>query len=58
MTNDDKNIRVWDLSTGKVKWNFDGLPGPLGNMAFSPDGRALAGHRAGVRIFKRPRFCA
>jgi WD40 repeat protein len=38
----DRTIKVWDLSTGKVKFNFDGLPGGVFSVAFSPDGRQLA----------------
>jgi WD40 repeat protein len=35
-------LRVWDVSTGKVQFTKTDLPGRVESLAYSPDGRAIA----------------
>ena len=39
----DSTIELWDLHTGKHKKTFDGPKGRMVSIAFSPDGKMLAG---------------
>ncbi len=40
--NSDKNIRVWDVSTGKLLESFSGHNRAVLSLSFSPDGKKLA----------------
>src|ERR1700733_13387496 len=42
VSNDDKTIRLWDMTTRKERVILRGLPGHVGSVAFSPDGNTLA----------------
>src|SRR5207237_1348369 len=38
-------LSLWEVATGKKRWQFDRLPAPVTALTFSPDGRLLAtGH--------------
>jgi RNA polymerase sigma factor (sigma-70 family) len=39
----DTGVRVWETATGKLLGRFDGSPSRVVKIAFSPDGRRLAG---------------
>jgi WD40 repeat protein len=38
----DKTARLWEVQSGQLKGTLQGHPGPVGILAFSPDGRLLA----------------
>src|SRR5262249_39214099 len=38
----DETLRVWDVATGKERWNWSIPPARVGGLAFSPDGTLLA----------------
>jgi WD40 repeat protein len=37
----DRLVRIWNLTTGKVIYTLRGHTEPVRNVAFSPDGRFL-----------------
>src|SRR5262249_40138915 len=39
----DKSVRVWDVKTGRELRTLAGSSGPVRGLAFSPDGKRLAG---------------
>jgi RNA polymerase sigma factor (sigma-70 family) len=41
LTNNGAGLRLWDVATGKLRWQWDGENG-LGETLFAPDGRTLA----------------
>src|SRR5262249_14764840 len=40
----DNTVRLWSLATGLEIFTMDQPPGTIRNLAFSPDGRHLAGY--------------
>jgi WD40 repeat protein len=38
----DKTVRLWDLTTGRLRHRLDAHDRPVAALAFSPDGRTLA----------------
>ena len=40
---DDKTLKVWDATTGQETLTLRGHTGRVSSLAFSPDGRRLAG---------------
>jgi WD40 repeat protein len=52
--NDDRDVRLWDLTTGKATTRLSGLEKPASKMAVSADGKtlaALAGDGTSVRVW-------
>jgi len=39
---DDKTVKLWDVETGKLLFDFKGHPDSVKSVAFSPDGSTLA----------------
>jgi WD40 repeat protein/tRNA A-37 threonylcarbamoyl transferase component Bud32 len=50
----DHAVEVWNLGTGQRLLYLDGNPSWMGSVAFSPDGRRIAGaeHHGGVRVWE------
>src|SRR5260370_13296732 len=47
----DREVRLWDLATGKLAHRLALELGPANNLAFSPDGRMLAGSSEDTNIY-------
>lgn len=43
----DRTVVIWSLETGKALHRLEGHNGPVGNIAYSPDGRILASGSVG-----------
>jgi WD40 repeat protein len=37
----DKTVRLWDAATGATLQTLEGQSGPVGSVAFSPDGKQV-----------------
>ena len=46
----DKTVRVWDLDTGQELHHFASQTESFGSVAFSPDGRLLAGGQGDLDV--------
>jgi WD40 repeat protein len=52
---DDRALRFWDASTGALLLTIADLPNQPSYLAFSPDGRYLAGSTGGtIRVWGLP----
>lgn len=45
---DDKEVKLWDVATGRELRVYGGIAGEVSSVAFSPDGRLLAAYDRGV----------
>jgi RNA polymerase sigma factor (sigma-70 family) len=49
---EDGTVMVWDLATGKERCRCKGAPHVACGLAFSPDGKYLAGSTVNVQVFQ------
>ncbi|HEV3143205.1 MAG TPA: WD40 repeat domain-containing protein [Gemmataceae bacterium] len=47
----DKDLRIWDLTTGKLKTTLTGHSGEIRAVAFSPDGKLLVSASGEVKVW-------